>query len=427
MITGAEAMPRSQPGERGTELSSAEPRSRRSPACSKTSAPAQGRLVLVRGEAGVGKTALVRRFTDDAAPARVLRGPATRCTRPGRSGRSSTSPTRRAASSSGPQPAGSSRTRSPRRSCASWRSRAFRRADRRRALGGRGDPRRAAHRGAPRRDPARADRRDLPRRRARPAAPAPAGPRRAQPGDPRPGSPSSRSRPRRSPLSPRPTASTRTTSTARRGNAFFVTEVLAADGAEVPDTARDAVLARAARLTRKRASSRGRRDRPTPRRARDPRGDRPGRRGRTRGMPLLRDAAHRRRRRLLPPRARPARDRESIPAHRRTELNRVVLAALESLGGEVADPARLAHHAEAAGDVAASCATRRSPGTGPQKRERIAKPRISSRGRWGPPRNVAGGNAAICSSGARTRVHHRPEPGGARCAPRGDRVLPGGG
>ena len=32
------------------------------------------------------------------------------------------------------------------------------------------------------------------------------------------------------------------------GNAFFVTEVLAAGGAEVPDTARDAVLARAARL-----------------------------------------------------------------------------------------------------------------------------------------------------------------------------------
>ena len=33
------------------------------------------------------------------------------------------------------------------------------------------------------------------------------------------------------------------------GNAFFVTEVLAADGAEVPETARDAVLARAARLS----------------------------------------------------------------------------------------------------------------------------------------------------------------------------------
>ena len=41
----------------------------------------------------------------------------------------------------------------------------------------------------------------------------------------------------------------------------------------------------------------------------------------------------------------------SIPAHRRTELNRLALAALEAAGGEDADPARLAHHAEAAGDA----------------------------------------------------------------------------
>ncbi len=37
-------------------------------------ATGQGRLVLVRGEAGVGKTALVRRFCEDEQPARVLWG-----------------------------------------------------------------------------------------------------------------------------------------------------------------------------------------------------------------------------------------------------------------------------------------------------------------------------------------------------------------
>ena len=75
MITGAEAMPRSQPGERGTELlERGSALAALAGLLEDVSATGHGRLVLVRGEAGVGKTALVRRFTDDAAPVRVLRG-----------------------------------------------------------------------------------------------------------------------------------------------------------------------------------------------------------------------------------------------------------------------------------------------------------------------------------------------------------------
>jgi Cdc6-like AAA superfamily ATPase len=48
----------------------------------------RGWLVLVAGEAGVGKTALLRRFCDERrSTARILWGPATRCTRRVRSGR----------------------------------------------------------------------------------------------------------------------------------------------------------------------------------------------------------------------------------------------------------------------------------------------------------------------------------------------------
>jgi DNA-binding CsgD family transcriptional regulator/tetratricopeptide (TPR) repeat protein len=135
-----------------------------------------------------------------------------------------------------------------------------------------------------------------------------------------------------------------------RGNPFFVTEVLSAGGTEVPPTVRDAVLARVARLC-------------------------PAAQG------LLENVA------VIPARvelhlletlagkafgcleeclssgilqlegdtiafrnelARLAVE-DAIPGHRRIELHRAVLSAL--LTSAVPDPARLAHHAESAGDV----------------------------------------------------------------------------
>jgi ATP/maltotriose-dependent transcriptional regulator MalT len=44
---------------------------------------AGGRVVLLAGEAGIGKSALVRRFTErSSADARFLLGPVTRCSHP---------------------------------------------------------------------------------------------------------------------------------------------------------------------------------------------------------------------------------------------------------------------------------------------------------------------------------------------------------
>src|SRR5215216_2461265 len=136
------------------------------------------------------------------------------------------------------------------------------------------------------------------------------------------------------------------------GNPFFVVEALATKGEGIPDTVRDAVLARAARLS--------------------PEGGR-----------LLEAVA------VVPPQAKlwllealagDAADgldeclasgmlvaaaagvafrhelarlavEESVPPHRRVELHRRALAALADPPGGAPDLARLAHHAEAAGDV----------------------------------------------------------------------------
>ena len=136
------------------------------------------------------------------------------------------------------------------------------------------------------------------------------------------------------------------------GNPFFVVEALATKGEGIPDTVRDAVLARAARLS--------------------PEGGR-----------LLEAVA------VVPPQAElwllealagDAADgldeclasgmlvaaaagvafrhelarlavEESVPPHRRVELHRRALAALADPPGGAPDLARLAHHAEAAGDV----------------------------------------------------------------------------
>ena len=136
------------------------------------------------------------------------------------------------------------------------------------------------------------------------------------------------------------------------GNPFFVTEVLSAGGAEVPPTVRDAVLSRAARL------------RPVARSLLECVAVIPARAE----LPLLKtlageafaaldeclssgmlqvegDAAA-----FRHDLARLAVE-DAIPGHRRTELHRLVLSTLTAWG--TADPARLVHHAEAAGDAEA--------------------------------------------------------------------------
>jgi DNA-binding CsgD family transcriptional regulator/tetratricopeptide (TPR) repeat protein len=138
------------------------------------------------------------------------------------------------------------------------------------------------------------------------------------------------------------------------GNPFFVTAVLAAGDAQVPPTVRDAVLARIGRLT------------PAGRQALDVVAL-AGVRAETdllarvlgadvadldeplaRGLLLLADGAvrfsHELARRTVA---------EQVPAFRRIALHRRILAASQDGGTAPADPARLAHHAEAAGDAAA--------------------------------------------------------------------------
>jgi DNA-binding CsgD family transcriptional regulator len=149
------------------------------------------------------------------------------------------------------------------------------------------------------------------------------------------------------------------------GNPFFVTEVLAAGGAEVPDTIRDAVLARAARLD-----------------------------GDARGiLEAVAIVPHRAELWLLESLAdddlrglddcvasgmlRADRDavafrheiariaiEETLPPERRLRLHRAALAALGKASGRSPDAARLAHHAEAAADTEA--VLRHAPHAGEQ-------------------------------------------------------------
>ena len=135
------------------------------------------------------------------------------------------------------------------------------------------------------------------------------------------------------------------------GNPFFVTEALAAGGADIPATVRDAVLARAGRLSGH------------ARRLLEAAAVVPGRVDLTLLEALASDlidqleecvasgvltAGHADvafRHEL----ARVAIE-ESIPPNRRVALHRAALAALEARGGESPDSVRLADHAEAAGD-----------------------------------------------------------------------------
>ena len=142
------------------------------------------------------------------------------------------------------------------------------------------------------------------------------------------------------------------------GNPFYVTEVLSAPAAAIPATVRDAVLARAARLSpparellERLAMIPG---------AADPElidaADEPLDECLLSGMTRMQGRTVAFRHEL----ARLALEAE-VPPRRRAALHREVLERLEARG---ADPARLAHHAEAAGDAAA--VLRHAPGAGEQ-------------------------------------------------------------
>ena len=128
-----------------------------------------GRLVLVGGEAGVGKTALVRRFCDGTAAGaralgRVRRAVHAAAARPAaRRGRATWAASSRSSSAAGRAAAPGRRRDRPRARGAGRRPRA-----RGSPLGRRGDARRAASARPPDRDRPGAGDRDLPRRRARP-------------------------------------------------------------------------------------------------------------------------------------------------------------------------------------------------------------------------------------------------------------------
>ena len=151
-----------------------------------------------------------------------------------------------------------------------------------------------------------------------------------------------------------------------RGNPFFVTEVLAADGEAIPATVRDAVLARAARLS------------PPARAVLDAAAVMARRSTSTWLLAVAglaapatstsawpRDAAGPRRRRRLPPRA-GARGRGRRSRRGAAGLHGRVLAALQARPG-AADLARLAHHAEAAATPKRSSSTRRRPPARPPR------------------------------------------------------------
>jgi DNA-binding CsgD family transcriptional regulator/tetratricopeptide (TPR) repeat protein len=131
-----------------------------------------------------------------------------------------------------------------------------------------------------------------------------------------------------------------------RGNAFFVTEVLAAGGSELPPTVRDAVLARAARLS---PSARALLDVVALVPARTELwllGDADGLDECIASGVLVAEADAVAFRHEL---ARLAVE-SAVPPRRRRELHAELLRALEARDS---DPARLAHHAEEAGDAEA--------------------------------------------------------------------------
>ena len=170
------------------------------------------------------------------------------------------------------------------------------------------------------------------------------------------------------------------------GNPLFVTEVIAAGGERIPATVRDAVLARAARLSA------------PARRLLDAVAVVPGQvepwlleamAGELTesveeclgsGM-LTADRTHVAFRHEL---ARLAVE-DAIAPTRRLVLHRAALAALATRGGEALDFDRLSHHAEAAEDIAAVLSGRLARPSGRPPRARIARRRRSMPGRCDVP------------------------------------------
>ena len=117
----------------------------------------------------------------------------------------------------------------------------------------------------------------------------------------------------------------------------------------------------------------------------------------------------------------------SLPAHRRTEPEPASPSRRSRpSGGDDADPARLAHHAEAAGDTDA--VLRYAPVAGDRAAavgaHREAADQFARALRAGD--ELTPEAARRSARAARVLVlHHRPEPRGDRCAPRGGRVLSG--
>jgi DNA-binding CsgD family transcriptional regulator/tetratricopeptide (TPR) repeat protein len=145
------------------------------------------------------------------------------------------------------------------------------------------------------------------------------------------------------------------------GNPFFVTELVAASGAEVPPSARDAVLARLARLDApdRRCAEAAALSGTTVDLALLQRtcADAPGSLDRLIDVGLVvPDGPGLRFRHELARRAVEA----SVAPHRRQALHTVLLAGLRELG--CVDDARLAHHAEGAGDVEAVLTHARTAG-----------------------------------------------------------------
>jgi AAA ATPase domain len=206
------------------------------------------------------------------------------------------------------------------------------------------------------------------------------------------------------------------------GNAFYVTEVVAAGGGALPETVRDAVLSRASTLT------------PDARRVLDVVAVVPAR-----TELLLLDAVAGREVAALDECLAAGVLREdgdtvsfrhelarlavesAVPLARRRRLHATVLEALASPRAGERDPARLAHHAEEAGDGAAGpsvrACCRRSGGDAwsSPRGGRAIRPRVASRG-FSPGRRASRAAERIRSrgraDGASDRFDRGPERGG---------------
>ena len=189
------------------------------------------------------------------------------------------------------------------------------------------------------------------------------------------------------------------------GNPFFVTEVLAAGARDIPQTVRDAVLARAAHLSAEaRALLEAVAVVPGPIELwllEAIAGEDVGRLEECLASGILKSEQagvafrHELARLAL---------EESLPPNRRAALHRKVLAMLEQPPAGSPDLARLAHHAEAAGDATAVLHSPRQLPNGPHGLAPTARPPPSTRARSGSPTASRRRCAPSCSVAARTNA-----------------------